>query len=214
MPEHPESFEPDEEGDLPPAAGRRRPVLPLFISAAALLVCAYFLWDLQPALRYWGSAGDAVDLGRPGDYHLERASDNRYARLEGIPGPGATLRVRRMGLFETHYEVVVVRDTNILVRRSPRNEPQSAAPPPFTAQGRLVLDSSIPDYAPAFQNLASARGGAQPRDGHLYVLLDGEWPRRGWSTPLIAAGLLALILLNAAALARYALRSGRVPSER
>jgi hypothetical protein len=204
MAERPEAFDPDEEEEELPPAGRRRVTLPFGVVAIALLVCAYFLWDLLPALRYWGSAGEAVDLGRPGSYHLERASDGLYARIEGVAGQAMNLSVRWMWLSETRYDLLAVRDTNILVRRSPRS-----AAPPLTAQGRLILDRFIPEYAQAFQNLAAARGGAQPRDGHLYVLLDGERPRSGWAVPLQAAGLLALILLNAGSLIRAVGRSRR-----
>ncbi len=203
MAQSPEDAQTDDDGDFVPRE-RRRLSLPAGIAIVALLACAYFFWDLLPAFRYWASRGEAVDLGRPGDYHLERESDGLYARFEGVSGPGASLRVRRMGLFETRYDVIVARDTNILLRRSPQEGPAGAALP-FAAQGRLVLDRSLPDYGPAFQSLTAARGGAQPREGHLYVLLDGERPRTGWAIPLQAAGLLALILLNAASLARYGL---------
>jgi hypothetical protein len=203
MAERLDASDPDEEEELSPAR-RRGATLPFGVVIVALLVCAYFLRDLQPALRYWGSTGEVLDLGRPGSYHLERASDGLYARIEGVAGPGMNLSVRWMRLFETRYDIVAVRDTNILVRRLPRT-----AAPSLTAQGRLILDHSIPEYAQAFQNLAAARGGAQPRDGHLYVLLDGERPRSGWAVPLQAAGLLALIVLNVGSLVRAAGRSRR-----
>ncbi len=197
------------------APGPRKPGARLLFAVAALgfVVCAWLLWELWPALRYWLSSAEPVELGAPGAYHLERSADGLYARIGGAPGPHAS-RFRKLG---AHYEIVAIRGTNVLVRRvldplSPSAAPGRTEPPPdpapFIAQGRLVLDRSIPEYAQAFQQLVS-RGDTEPRGGHLYVLLDGERPRTGAKVPAEAAGLMALALLNAGALVRYSARSRR-----
>jgi len=202
-----------EEEALAPEPRRISARLSFAVAVLGLVVCAWLLWDLWPALRYWLSTAQPVDLGAPGSYRLDRSADGLYARIEGAPGPHAS-RFRKLG---TRYEIVALKGTDLLVRRaldplSPPALPGRPEPPPdpapFIAQGRLVLDRSIPEYSQAFQQLV-AHGDAEPRGGHLYVLLDGERPRAGARVPAEAAGLLALAVLNAAALARYAARSRR-----
>jgi hypothetical protein len=192
------------------AGGPRPRRLPLGITLLGLAVCAYLLWDMRPAIAYWLSTEPAVDLGSVGAYQLDRCRDGIFARIEGVPGASAS-RFRRLG---TRYEIVALRGTNVLVRRSlPPLDPATARegrePPPdparFSAQGRLVLDQSIAEYAQAFQHLVGRRE-VELREGHLYVLLDGDSPRAGWRVPAEALALAALALLNAAALARFALR--------
>lgn len=199
---------PDLEAGTPP----RRSLAALVVPLVGLALAGYLLFDRRAALGYWVGSQQPVELGGTGGYHLDRARDGVLANIEGVPG-AAAVRFERLG---TRYEVVAVRGTNILVRRerkgpaltrrSGEREPPPAAVP-FQASGRLVLDTSAPEYyAQAFRHLVE-RGGAEPTGGHLYVLMDGERPREGWTVPLVVGGLVALIAVNLWGLSRSLRRS-------
>jgi len=165
-----------------------------------LVVIGYLLFDLRGDLGCWGGSRPEVTLGKPAAYQLERADDNVLASIEGVPGSAAS-RFERLG---KRYEVVAIRGTPILVRREmpgphlpkPPGAPEPPPDPtPFSARGRLLRDLSAPEYGEAYSFLVE-RGDAVPRDGHLFILLDGDLPRTGWKVPGMTAGLVLLGLFN------------------
>lgn len=190
----------------------RRPRRPgaLVVTVLGLGLALFLLWEMRADVAYWIGSPPRVELGGEGAYHLERAADGALARIAGRPGSSAT----RFSRFGTRYEIVAVRGTNILVRRtlagSQPTRAGSTVPPPaqsaFVAEGRLAKDTAIPAYGEAFRLLVE-RGDAQPRDGHLFLLLDGERPRAGWRVPAAVVGLGLLVALNGMSLFR-SLRRG------
>lgn len=178
----------------------------LLITLLGLGFCLYLLAQERQAILYWFSSAEPVELGGPEQFQLDAAADNVLATITGSAGKTAV----RYELFGSHYEIVAIPGTNILVRREQLHplpvRPGESIPPPsqerFTAEGRLVVESSAPDYLQAFRTLVEA-GDAAPRRGELYILFDGERPRTGWRTPLFAGGLTLVALLNLRALVRY-----------
>lgn len=162
---------------------------------------AYLLFDLSAEIAWWFGAPVSVDLGRPGSYRPELAADGALARISGRPG-GSAARFRKLG---KRYEIVAIEGTGILVQREqsgpdlPVPSGQKEPPPdrsPFAAEGRLMRDDSAPlEYRQAFRLLVE-RGDAQPRDGHLHLLLDGDKPRSGWTLPAALVAILGLMGLN------------------
>lgn len=171
----------------------------MVLAFSALLLAGFLLYDLRADLAYWFGPGQSVDLGSTGAYHPDRAANNVLAQVQGLPGPVAS-RFKRYG---ESYEIIAVRGTPFIVRRS-YDGPEQAKPDPspMTAVGRLLRDDSIPEYEQAFQNLVQ-KGEAAPANDHLWVLLDGARPRAGLGTPAAIAGILAILGWNAYALVRF-----------
>lgn len=197
------------EGDDSPedCRPRGRSGLSLSMTLLGLGLAAWLLYDMRADFSYWLGGAPEVELGDGANGVPKNQADNVPARVQGKPGPVAD----RFTFWGRRYEIVAIRGTSILVRRNlPGPEvplPPGKAPPPpdqapFAARGRLLRDDSIPAYAHAFQTLAE-RGEAVPREGHLWVLLDGELPRKGWRTPAILPGLLAIAGMNVFAIVRY-----------
>jgi len=162
---------------------------------------AFLLHDMRAEFAWWFSAPATVELGGAQGYRLDQAADGALAKIEGRAG-GSAARFRKLG---KRYEIVAIEGTNILVQREmtgpdlPLSPGQKEPPPdraPFSAEGRLLMDTSAPiDYGQAFQLLVE-RGDALPRDGHLFVLLDGDKPRSGLKTPLALLAIASLVALN------------------
>ncbi|MGI5863508.1 MAG: hypothetical protein ACOX6T_15840 [Myxococcales bacterium] len=189
----------------------RRPRRPgaFVLTVLGLGLALFLLWDMRADVAFWIGSPPLTDLGVEGAYHLDRAADGALARIAGKPGSSAT----RFSRYGRRYEIVAVRGTHILVRRALKGSEArtgAAVPPPaqvtFVAEGRLAKDSSIPEYGEAFRLLVE-RGDAEPRGGHLYVLLDGERPRTGWRVPLAVIGLGLLVGLNLFSLTRSLCRA-------
>lgn len=198
---------PDDDIDPSAFKPRGQGGFSLGLTVMALGLAGYLLFGLWGELGYWIGAPARVDLGSPGAYSMDRLREDVVATIQGVPGPVANRYTR---MFES-WEIVSVRGTAVLVRRAPpRNEPPlpvgKAPPPPeqkpFTATGRLLRDTSIPQYEHAFRTLAE-RGEASPHQGHLWVLLDGDLPRSGWKVPTALAVALFFVGFNAYSLVRY-----------
>jgi len=195
------SEELDDELDPSAFKPRSRGGLGLSLTFSGLILAAFLLFDLRGDLAFWVASSPPIELGQSGDYHLDRVADNALAKVQGQPGPVAS-RFRRYG---QSYEIVALKGSPFLVRRPfPGRELGQGKPDqaPIVATGRLLRDSSIAEYEQAFQNLVQ-KGEAVPASEHLWVLLDGELPRSGWQMPAVAAGLFALLALNALTLLRF-----------
>ncbi len=199
---------PDDLDDLDsPPPRRRSSASSLTISAVALGVALWVGYDQRADLAFWLSEAPRVDLGSPGAYQLDRAAPGVVARITGEPGGSAD----RFSRLWARFEIVAFKGTNVLVVRRLKPDPSGSnvEPPPdrrpFTAEGRLLADTDLPGYAHAYSFLVQ-RGDAQPANGKLFVLLDGELPRSGLKTPAMILGLALLVVLNLAALAKGLLR--------
>jgi len=187
----------EEEAPAPPTRRAAGGGFALSLTVLGLALSAYLLFDNRELFSYWASAAAPIELGAAGGYQLERLAENLPAHIQGAPGPVS----RRFERFAQRYELVAVRGTPVLVRRRLAKDALLLDPAPFSATGRLVSDTALPEYREVYAVLAG-RGEAVPRNGHLWVLLDGELPRSGWQTPALLAALLALLVLNVVALAR------------
>jgi hypothetical protein len=194
----------DDEVDFRP---RPRGSLSLSLVVLGVGLSAYLLYDMRDDFSYWLSQPIAVDLGADGIHPFDKFADNIYATVHGSPGPVAD----RFTSWNRSFELVALRGTPILVRRTPTDADlplTTGKPPPppdqapLRATGRLLIDGSILSYSPAFETLVN-RGGAVPREGHLWILLDGERPRSGLRIPALFSMLTAVLVFNVGALIRY-----------
>jgi len=216
MADQPPRSESVDEDDIDPAEFKPRTqgTVSFGLTLMGLGLAAFLLFDMRDDLAFWFRSAEPIDLGTSTTYFLDRVRDNSLASIQGVPGPVAN----RFKLLTETYEIVALRGTPVLVRRAPTGldmpvPPGKPPPPPdqkpFTATGRLLRDTSIPQYEHAFRTLVE-RGEAVPRGDHLWVLLDGEQPRTGWKVPLMLLALVALLGLNAYSLTRYLRRKAAV----
>lgn len=177
---------------------RRGGTFSLALTLLGLGLVAFLLLDFRDAAAYWLRPAPVVDLGAPGAYRPDALSHNVPARIEGVAGR-VSARFQRWG---NRFEVVAVDGTSVLVRRDPQT--RAFAPGQrLLAEGRLVRDTEAPEYAPIFADMVR-QGGAQPAGSHLYLLLDGEMPRRGWRVPALLWVFAAFVGFNLWSLARFA----------
>ena len=172
---------------------RRRPALTAISAPVALLALAavaWLLWDMWPDVAYFLSPSQAIDLGRPGAYHLDRAIPNRLARVDGAAAAAVGGTEARGG---DERRVLGLAGLSLAVDR-----PGGAAPTTIY-EGRLLPARRSQDYA-AFVAELRRRGWAA--GDSWMVLRDGERPRSRWGRPLLSLLLLALGALNLRALAR------------
>lgn len=208
----------DEVGDSPGdpdgyVAPPRRATFPpsfLLILAAGLVFLALEpTADLDYALF---GPSQAVALGQPGSYALEKAKSGDLVTIQGF----ATERRATYSQWGREYEVFALAGVPVLVRR-PRGPP----PPPNTAEavsveGRLLL---LEKYASTFGErlvrpaarytplrLEFAARGELSAVGNAWLVLADDIPRRDASAILVPLALW----LGAALLGRAAYRAHRL----
>jgi hypothetical protein len=191
-----EEFDPadaDEDGYVAP---RRRAAFPpsfLLIWAVGLGVLA-----IEPTVnlgyQLFGPS-QVIDLGQPGEYHLDAARDGARVSLSGFI-------YNDRGSFSQYlsdYEVVALTNLPVLVRRAPTRKPPPDVAELYQGEGRLLkLDDSDGSFFERLVRPAARYAGMRrqfvafgqlPANGPCWLLLDGELPRTHWS-PLVAAVLL------------------------
>jgi len=164
------------------------------VAGFCLLGALFLLWRELPDARYALSPASPVTLGQEGDYRWGLLGSNLYVQLHGTPTGTAFWGQDRQGPFL----VVGLQDTPVLVRRAPLPgetwTPGRAPSPPvatgFAVRGRLLREDDAPAYHDAFVR-AHALAGVRPRDGRLWIVLEGERPGEDHGAPVTAA-LLAL----------------------
>jgi hypothetical protein len=171
------------------APGVRFPVALLCLAGAL-----YLLSRELPDVAYALSPSTPVSLGREGEYRFEALGNNRYVQLHGAPTTTAFWGQDRSGPFL----VVGFLDTPVLVRRAPLpgetwtegRPPPAPLQTPFAVRGRLLEERKAFAYREAFAK-ARQLPGLRPRDGRLWLVLEGERPRQDWGA-VVTAVLLAL----------------------
>jgi hypothetical protein len=156
-------------------------------------------------LRYFFSPREPLSLGAEGDYRPEALVSNRYAQVHGIP----TARAAYERDGEAVYVIVGLRESPFLVRRGalpgehwePGRTPPQPDPRPFAVRGRLLAEEDAPRYQSAFA-LLREMGEVQPRDGRLWLLVEGQRPREDVGLVFVAGLLLAFIAVNGLLLVR------------
>ncbi len=164
------------------------------VAAVAVALCLGLLWYERLDLAYYVGSRDPIGLGAEGDYHFERLSSNHYAQIHGTP----TTRGAYSSERGQTYVAVGLRDTPVLVYRPAlpgEAPPRQPGQTPFAVRGRLLSQPDAERYSDAFKLLGEA-GEVRPRDGLLWVLVEGERPGADTLTAALAAAVGAFALLN------------------
>jgi hypothetical protein len=175
------------------------------VALAGLLLGLALLAVQWRELAWFFSPRTPLTLGAEGAYRFDSLASNRSAQVHGIPTTRGAYE-REGGAF---FVLVGLRDSPFVVRRAPlpgERWEQGRPPPqpdqtPFAIRGRLLAEEDAPRYREAFA-LLRRLGEVQPRDGRLWLLVEGERPGADRGRMLVALGLLAFVTVNAALLAR------------
>ncbi|MDR0964993.1 MAG: hypothetical protein LBM75_00530 [Myxococcales bacterium] len=193
----------DEADDFEQPQPPKRQGFGLLLTIVAIGLCGYLLFDLRHEFAYWLTApSEPVVIT---NVHLNDAAaldalDNRLVKIYGIPGPS-------VGYLQDRFakrELLSLPGTPFLLQRpaTPQTSGEAPKQAPIEAEGRLVRDSSFnADYDEAFATFTQ-RGEVDLVGGHLYVVMQGERPRTGWTVPLIFLGLAFLLAINVRSLVR------------
>lgn len=180
--------------------GVRAPVLVL-----AMVVGGVLLGRVWKDVAYFFSPRTPRTLGSEGAYRYELLESNRYVQLHGIP----TSRGAYGREDEDVYVVVGLRESPFLVRRgalpgeewAPGQAPRQPDQRPFGVRGRLVAEEDAERYRDGFR-LFRDMGEVQPKDGRLWMVLEGERPGADKGVLWVALLLLSFIGANGALLIR------------
>lgn len=150
------------------------------VAAAVILLCGLMLWQQRLEFAYFFSAREPLVLGSAEGYRFEQLASNRYVQVHGTP----TSRAIFGSDGSSKFVIVGLQATPILVRRGrlpgeawdERGSPPPANAQPFSVGGRLLERSQAPRaYARAFEEFEQAHA-IGPREGKLYLLLEGNRP--------------------------------------
>ncbi len=182
--------------------GWRSPALMVAVAAFS----AYLAWSFRAEVAYFFSDPTPIDLGAEGEYHLERAQPNRYARISGLPSV-AKVQYKQLG---TAYKVFYILGSRVFVRAElrPRDGKPHDGWTVYQGSGRLLDLRTESEYV-------NIRAWYRDRIGFdfsrpAWILLDGVAPRRQWQYPIAVGVLLLVAVFNLVLLARRLLtaRSG------
>ncbi len=171
------------------------------------LALSLFLTARQwPDLSYLFSSPNAVDLGGPAGWHLERARSGLFAHVSGHVASEAS----RYTSGFAQRELVPFTDVPILLDR-PRGAPARAGP--VIAEGRLESEERDPRFAKVIRYFIErdelAPPGRLAGTRNVWILAAGVRPR-SWGWPAAWFVLLAVLLaFNGAWLGRRLARSAR-----
>ncbi len=175
---------------------RRRPLGWVF-PALGLLLSGALLGQQWPDVEYLFSSPAPLDLGAPGDYHLERARAGAFARIAGRLSPEGSHYTR--GLF--HRELVPFLDAPVLLDRpepAAGNTPVQGAP--SVAEGRLEPESADRRFDAVIRYFLTrdelAPPGRHAGTAHVWILTEGQRPWHLGASAAWLAWLLALVLFN------------------
>jgi hypothetical protein len=168
-------------------------------AALGIAAAAWLLSMERQDLAYFFSDREPISLGAEGDYHFDRLASNRYAQIHGTP----TLRGAYAKEGGSVFVVLGLRDTPVLVRRpalpneewTPGKVPPQPDPRPFGVRGRLLSEQDAQKYRDGFEKLRGF-GEVRPREGKLWILMEGERPGGDRGALLISAALVLFALLN------------------
>jgi hypothetical protein len=160
-----------------------------------LVVAGWLLAQLWPDVDWFFSEQEAIDLGGPGTYHLERARENRLVRIRGDLVQAVPVLEGRSGAPRT---VGRVEGTSLVVDRPGRDGPP-------VHEGRLLPAGARADYGAA---AAAMRERGAILGDRFPVLREGERPRTRWLPVAASAIVAALAAVNLRALLRRLLPRG------
>ncbi|MDC0715013.1 hypothetical protein POL68_41575 [Stigmatella sp. ncwal1] len=170
----------------------------------ALGVSVALLVMQRRELAYLFSPRTPLSLGVEGDYRPEALISNRYAQVHGVPAAHGAYE--REG--DALYVLVGLRESPFVVRRPalPGEEWIAGRPPPpdprpFAVRGRLLAEEDAPRYRDAFA-LLREKGELQPREGRLWLVVEGQRPGEDWGRAGVALLLAAFAAANVMLLVR------------
>jgi hypothetical protein len=186
------------------------------VMLVALGVSGVLLGMLWPDVAYFFSPRTPLTLGTEGAYRYEQLESNRYVQVHGIP----TARGAYGLDGEAVYVVVGLQESPFLVRRqalpgeewAPGRVPRQPDQRPFGVRGRLLSEEAARGYGEGFELLREL-GEVQPREGRLWLIVEGERPGADTGVLLVALVLVAFMLGNGGLLL-LALRLRRHPPPR
>jgi hypothetical protein len=190
--------------ELESKAAKGRPV---GIRAPVALLCivgALFLaWLNRHDVAYFFSPREPITLGGEGDYQLDAIVTNRYVQLRGVPTRRAYYENQEamvlVGLIASPF---VVRRPRLTGEESgPNGKPPPPNQQPFAVRGRLLSRGQAPAWDRAFHDFKEW-GELQPRDGELYLVVEGDKPGRDVGLGVVLGLLAGFIALNAYFLVR------------
>ncbi len=175
------------------------------VALLGMVVGGVLLGLLWKDVAYFFSPRTPVTLGAEGEYRYERLESNRYVQVHGVP----TTRGAYGRDGEEVYVVVGLKESPFLVKRGalPGEEWVSGQVPrqpdqrPFGVRGRLLVEDEAGHYQGGFA-LLREQGGVWPREGKLWLVVEGERPGADRGVVWVALLLLTVILGNAALLLR------------
>lgn len=174
--------------------GWRSPALMVAVAAFS----AYLAWSFRSEVAYFFSDPTPIDLGAEGEYHLDRAQPNRYARISGLPSV-AKVQYKQLG---TAYKVFYILGSRVFVRAEllPRDGKPHDGWTVYEGRGRLLDLRSEPEYVNIREWYRERIGFDFSRPA--WILLDGVAPRAQWQYPIVVGVLLLVALFNLVLLAR------------
>lgn len=165
----------------------------------ALVFGAAGLWWAWDDVAYFFSPREPITLGTEGDYHFDRLASNRYAQIHGVPTTSAAYA----RASDTTWVHLGLRETPVLVRRPalPTEDwvpGRPALPPdqrPFGIRGRLLERADAAKYEEGFKILEKV-SGVVPKDGKLWILIEGQSPARFTGDFGLAVVLMLFMVAN------------------
>ncbi|ABF90691.1 hypothetical protein MXAN_2628 [Myxococcus xanthus DK 1622] len=184
---------------------RRRVGVRPMAAVMAIAVGLVLLGMQWKDLSYFLSPSVPLTLGAEGAYRFEALVSNRYAQVHGVP----TVRGAYERADGALYVLVGLRDSPFVVRRPalPGEQWTDGRPPPqpdqrpFAVRGRLLAQADARRYRDALA-LMERMGELQPRDGRLWLLIEGERPGTDRGLLLVCLALVTFVVLNAMLLVR------------
>jgi hypothetical protein len=169
------------------------------IPALTLTLTSALVVQSRADFDYLVAAPAPVDLGVPGDYHLERAQPGLFVRIEGETGPEASSYRKAF----TDRELLPLVEVPVIADR-PHSAPALVLPHRLPmrlrAEGRLEPEVQRPQFRDVIRYFLMHDELAPPSAGvgtsHVWILSEGDRPRAlCWNTAW-CAWLIALLAFN------------------
>ncbi|MFL5318883.1 MAG: hypothetical protein ACJ790_04445 [Myxococcaceae bacterium] len=176
-----------------------------WVAAVCIFGAFALAWLDRSDIAYFFSSREPVTLGMEGDYRVTEIAPNCYVQLHGAPTS------RAIYAEEHGQESVIVgfRDSPFLVKRHalpgeerfPGKPPPPPSQTPFGVRGRLMTRAMDDRFGKAFDDFKSW-GEVHPKDGQLFLIVEGEKPGTDAGLGVLLAVLVAFVALNAYFLVR------------
>ncbi|NMB76229.1 MAG: hypothetical protein GYA21_14000 [Myxococcales bacterium] len=166
-----------------------------------VLLCVFavfsgvLLWMLRDEIGYFFSSGEPLDLGAAEELSPRALPHNTFVSVQGIARDLCVRADLLTGKVRFLYLLGSEMGSRILIQVPAGDEGGCLGAEERAFRGRLValaatrrFDGVVTYYREHFPSA--------PRDGALYLLLDGERPRSGWFYPAVVGVLLLLFAIN------------------